>query len=94
MGGGQNAGGSVWKNAFVGGFVFFVVMGNPVTQSSGRGSFFLGNILIRVKIEDGGRKLKVENGWLGQNPWFLFPGMLLYHHSALPGYPLPPKKIT
>jgi len=45
-------------------FFFFVVMGNPATQSSGRGSFFLGNILIRVEIEDGGRKAKVESGWL------------------------------
>jgi hypothetical protein len=35
-------------------------------QSRGRWSFFLGNILIRVEIEDGGRKAKVENGWLGK----------------------------
>jgi len=27
---------------------------------------FLGNILIRVEIEDGGRKAKVESGWLGK----------------------------
>jgi len=28
--------------------------------------FFLGNISIRVEIEDGGRKAKVESGWLGK----------------------------
>jgi len=27
---------------------------------------FLGNILIRVEIEDGGRKAKVESGWRGK----------------------------
>jgi len=26
----------------------------------------VGNILIRVKIEDGGRKSKVESGWQGK----------------------------
>ena len=28
--------------------------------------FCVGNILIRVKIEDGGRKSKVESGWQGK----------------------------
>ena len=41
-------------------------MGNPATQSSGKGSFCLGNILIRVEIEGGGRKAKVESSWLGK----------------------------
>jgi len=27
---------------------------------------FLDNILIRVGMEDGGRKAKVESGWLGK----------------------------
>ena len=26
----------------------------------------MGNILIRVEIEDGGRKAKVESSWLGK----------------------------
>ena len=26
----------------------------------------MGNILIRGEIEDGGRKAKVESGWLGK----------------------------
>ena len=49
-------------------FVFFlvVVMGSPATRSSGKGSFCLGNILIRVEIEDGGRKAKWRvAGWEG-----------------------------
>jgi len=33
-------------------------------RSSGRVFCCLGNILIRVEIEDGGRKAKVESGWL------------------------------
>ena len=41
-----------------------MVMGNLAMQSRGWGSFFLSNILIRVEIEDGGRKAKVESGWL------------------------------
>jgi len=35
-------------------------------RSSGRGYFCLGNTLIRVEIENGGRKAKVENGWRGK----------------------------
>jgi len=41
-------------------------MGNLAIQSRGRWSFFLVNILIRVEIEDGGRKAEVESGWQGK----------------------------
>ena len=52
-------------------YIYFVVMGNAAMQNRGRWSLlllflFLGNILIRVEIEDGGRKAKVGSGWLGK----------------------------
>jgi len=45
---------------------FFVVMGSPATRSSGSGSFFFCKNEIRVEIDDGGRKAKVESSWLGK----------------------------
>jgi len=58
----HNAGGSGWKYFFI--VFFLLVMGSPATRISGSGSFFVCYILFRVEIEDGGRKAKVENGWL------------------------------
>jgi len=58
---GHNSGVSVWKYFFLC-ISFFV--GSPATWISGGGSFFL-NIFIRVEIEDGPRKAKVESSWLG-----------------------------
>ena len=40
-------------------------MGSPQMQISDSDSFFV-NILIRVEIENGGRKAKVESGWQGK----------------------------
>jgi len=66
-------------------FLFCVVRGNPGMQSRGRWSFFLGNILIRVEIEDGGRKAKVENGWLGKEvAWVSFRLGSKRQHSRQP----------
>ena len=48
---------------------------------------FLDNILIRVEIEDGGRKAaaKVENGWLGKEvAWVSFRLGSKRQHSRQP----------
>ena len=47
-------------------YFFLLVMGSPAKRISGSGSFCFGNISIRVEIEDGGRKAKVESSWQGK----------------------------
>ena len=44
---------------------------------------FLGNILIRVEIEDGGRNANVESGWLGKEVAFCFCLYYLFFSSLV-----------